>query len=42
MDRAVKANAGGKVRVRNESRPGGQTNEFGSEASGGGKNGKMA
>lgn len=30
MDRAVKANADGKVRVRNESRPGGQTNEFGS------------
>lgn len=30
MDRAVKANVGGKVRLRNESGPGGQTDELGS------------
>lgn len=30
MDRACKANADSKVRVRNESGPGGQTDEFGS------------
>ena len=30
MDKAVKANVDSKVRVRNESGPGGHTDEFGS------------